>query len=644
MTDSRDGKRPLELPTPRASRPVTWTDPPGTCRDPAQRSTPVLVDTAVREIVDEIGLGEADVQKRIAFLDLGPRDAALLRRIQPRLTGEVIAEFAARLDRRLAAFDETRELLGSPERRAKFSGVVERYLRSVAGGDWGAAYQEERIRLGVVHQHVGLEPRWYVGTYPQYLRILFDAAREEFANDPLGEADAVAACVKVVMLDISLALDAYFHADHKALEHAARHDVVTGLPNRRYLGQTLDGMLARKAGCIDLFLVGINRFKTVNQTLGPAVGDRVLSLAADRMRDIGDRADLVAHVCSDVFAVVSGDQCAPIAGGIPELILRAFDSDFALDGYSVSLGAAVGRASFPADASDRDTLFRRAEIAMYEAKRLQTRVVSFHPEMERQSPEHLTILGELRSAIAAGQLELHFQPKVRVATGEPIGAEALLRWRHPTKGLMPPGLFIPLTEETDLIHPVSAWVVRDALRQLGEWRRQGIGGSMAINIAPRNLLDAGFPVEMAKAISANAADPSRLMVEVTERGIMTDTKRAAEALQHIRDLGVRVSIDDFGTGNASLVYLKDLPTDELKVDLVFVRNMARSERDAAIVRSTIIMAHSLGLSVTAEGVEDQASLDMLREYGCDCAQGYFIAKPLPAGEFAKWWGQRVGRG
>ncbi|MBI5491017.1 MAG: EAL domain-containing protein [Deltaproteobacteria bacterium] len=627
-----------------ARRPLTWTDPPGTCRDTGRHSTPMLVGTAVREIVDEIGLAEADVQKRAAFLDLGPRDAELLRRIRPRLTAEVIGEFAARLDRHLASFKETSGLLGSPGRRAKFGGVAERYLLKIAAGDWGAAYQQERIRLGVVHQHIGLEPRWYVGTYPRFLRVLFDAARAEFADDPASRADAIAACVKLAMLDVSLALEAYFHADHKALEHAARYDFVTGLPNRRYLAQKLDSLIARKAGYVDLFLVGINRFKTVNQTLGPEVGDRVLALAADRMRAIGDRADLVARVGSDVFAVVCADVCVPTAGGMTELILDGFERDFDLDGYSVSLGAAVGRASFAADASDRDTLIRRAEIALYEAKRLQTRVVPFHPEMERQSPEQLSILGELRLAIAAGQLELHFQPKVRVATGEPLGAEALLRWRHPKKGLMPPGLFIPFTEETDLIHPVSAWVVRDALRQLGEWNKAGIGGSVAINIAPRNLLDSGFPAEMAKAIADGGADPSRLMVEVTERGIMTDTRRAAESLQRIRDLGVRVSIDDFGTGNASLVYLKDLPTNELKVDLIFVRSMARSERDAAIVRSTILMAHSLGLSVTAEGVEDQESLDMLREYGCDAAQGYFIAKPLPAGEFARWWMERSGRG
>ena len=645
LTDSQDGKRTPESPaTPPAKRPVTWTDPPGTCRDPARHSTPMLVDTAVREIVDEIGLGEADIAKRTAFLDLGRRDAALLRRIRPRLTGAVITEFAGRLDRHLVSFEETRKMLDSPELRARFGALPGQYLQAITAGDWGAAYQQERIRLGVVHQHIGLEPHWYIGTYPQYLRVLFDAIREEFDDDPSAEADAMAACLKVVALDVSLALEAYFHADHKALEHAARYDVVTDLPNRRYLGQKLDGLIARKAGCIDLFLVGINRFKTVNQTLGPEVGDRVLSQAADRMREIGEQADLVARVGSDVFAVVCADFCVSTEGGMPERILHAFERDFALDGYSVSLGAAVGRAAYPADASDRDTLIRRAEIALYEAKRLQTRVVPFHPDMERQSPEQLSILGELRVAIAGGQLELHYQPKVRVATGEPVGAEALLRWRHPKKGLMPPGLFIPLTEETDLIHPVSAWVVRDALRQLGEWQRLGIGGSVAINIAPRNLLDAGFPLEMAKAISDSGADASHLMVEVTERGIMTDTKRAAEALQRIRDLGVRVSIDDFGTGNASLVYLKDLPTNELKVDLIFVRNMAKNERDAAIVRSTILMAHSLGLSVTAEGVEDQASLDMLRDYGCDLAQGDFFAKPLPVAEFEKWWAARTAGG
>ena len=614
-----------------------------TTSDTDLTKTKDAVERAVGEIVAEIRLDEEGARERLAFLEAGPRDAALLQRLHAKLEGRVTEEFAARLAGHLASFEATRTRMGSDERQANFRCLAESYLGSVTAGDYGLGYQSQRIRIGVTHQRIGLEPRWYVGTYPHYFRVLLDLAMEEFAGDARAASDAIQACLRIFLLDMSLALEAYSHADHMAIEHAAAHDALTGLPNRRQLGEVLGELTGGNNGGVSLLLVGINRFKFVNQTLGPQVGDRVLAMVADRLRGVAGDVVLAARMGSDTFGLVCRQACRE-RGRVADRVLGVFEKDFALEGYGVSLGAAVGIATCPKDGSDGDTLIRRAEIALYEAKRLQTRAVSFDPEMERQSPEQLSVLGELRSAITAGQLELFYQPKVRVATGEPIGAEALLRWRHPTKGLMPPGLFIPLTEETDLIHPVSAWVVGNAMRQLSVWQRTGIGGSVAINIAPRNLLDAGFPEEMAKAIAASGADPSRLMVEVTERGIMTDTKRAADALQHIRDLGVRVSIDDFGTGNASLVYLKDLPTHELKVDLVFVRNMAKSVRDAAIVRSTILMAHSLGLTVTAEGVEDEAALDMLRGYECDAAQGYLFAKPLPVPEFERWWAERAPQG
>jgi diguanylate cyclase (GGDEF)-like protein len=417
-------------------------------------------------------------------------------------------------------------------------------------------------------------------------------------------------------------------------------DRLTGLPNREKFREALKAAIESNqdsAAPLVVITLNLDRFKHVNDVLGYAFGDELLKAVAERLRQqIAGTDDLVARLAGDEFAILLAQSDAQGALAITEQITRAFEAPLALDEQTVDLSASMGVACWPADAADADLLLSRSEIAMHAAKTQIAGVLFYTPTLDSSSALTLSLLSDLRYALQNQELRLYLQPKVATATGQVVAAEALIRWRHPQRGLIPPMDFIPFAEQTGFVRQLTIWMFETAAQQ---WRSlQPAEGNLriAINLSTRDLMDPDFPQRLATIMQDSGVSPSAFCLEITESAIMDDPQRAEATLYKLSEQGFKLSIDDFGTGFSSLAYLKRLPVNELKIDKSFVMAMDKDESDAKIVRSTIDLAHNLGLTVVAEGVENQALLDKLRELNCDEAQGYFIAKPMPFDEFAEW--------
>jgi EAL domain-containing protein (putative c-di-GMP-specific phosphodiesterase class I) len=330
-------------------------------------------------------------------------------------------------------------------------------------------------------------------------------------------------------------------------------------------------------------------------------------------------------------------MAAELAGRLQDAIARPF----LLNGVSAVLDASIGIAHCPEHGTDVHTLVQRADVAMYDAKRSRTSIETYSPDRDPYSSERLQLLGELRAAIGAGELVLHFQPKVDVPTQRVIGVEALVRWQHPVHGLLGPVEFVPLAERTGAIGDLTRWVLDNALAQARAWQDAGLDLTMAVNLAAPNIADATLPDAVAELLERHGVPGDRLECEISEHTVMADPRRAMAILERLRALGVRLSLDDFGTGHSSLSYLKRLPLDEVKIDRSFVMGMTDDDNDAAIVRTTIDLARNLGLEVVAEGVESQQILNDLTALSCDVAQGFFLSRPLPAAELDGWLADRA---
>jgi diguanylate cyclase len=421
--------------------------------------------------------------------------------------------------------------------------------------------------------------------------------------------------------------------------HHALHDELTGLPNRRHLYERLAEQMDAPgvADGFALLLLDLNRFKEVNDVLGHHSGDHLLCQVAERFaREVRDE-DLLARLGGDEFAVLVSGRTGPEAGlELARRLNLALNREFLLSGVPVHVEASIGIARYPQDGRDATALLRCADAAMYAAKALSSELELFDGERDDHSPTRLKRLGELRQALDREELVLHYQPKLRLGTGRIVGLEALVRWMHPEQGLLPPGEFVPLAEQTGLIKPLTSFVLRSALHQLAAWRQAGHELSIAVNVAERSLLDPEFPTEVAELLEATGVPPARLELEITEGTIMADPERAAAVLRRLDELGVALSLDDFGTGYSSLSRLRELPISEIKIDRSFAARIETDERDVAIMRSTIELGHNLGCSVVAEGLETAAALDRVAALGCDTGQGFHIARPLDAQAITSW--------
>jgi diguanylate cyclase (GGDEF)-like protein/PAS domain S-box-containing protein len=425
------------------------------------------------------------------------------------------------------------------------------------------------------------------------------------------------------------------HTD--ALEYQALHDSLTGLPNRTLFGDRLRQALLsarRNQTMFGVLLLDLDRFKDINDALGHDRGDTLLQEVATRLKGVLRATDTIARLGGDEFAVVSTDAKHPDnVVATARKILASLEGPFTIADQMVETGASIGVAMYPLHGDDPNTLLRRADVAMYAAKRSGGGFAVYSPEHEAQTLRHSGLAGELRRSMAQGELVLHYQPIVLLPDHRPYAVEALVRWNHPREGLLPPDRFIAIAEETNMIRPLTSWVLDTALAQLCRWQAEGADISVAVNVSQRLLEDHSIVEDAGRSLATTKAEASRLVLEVSESVAMSSG--AGKAMQRLAEMGVRLSLDDFGTGYSSLIHLKRLPVHEIKVDRSFVKLLPSDPDAAAIVRSAIGLGHNLGLRVIGEGVEDAEAETMLLDAGCDAVQGFLVGRPLPEEEMTE---------
>ena len=418
------------------------------------------------------------------------------------------------------------------------------------------------------------------------------------------------------------------------IEHQALHDSLTGLPNRVLFHDRIETALAnarRTGGRAAVLLLDLDGFKEINDALGHASGDQLLRELAVRLRGTLRDTDTIARLGGDEFGVVMPAGSADDVLETATRIHVAVDEPFEIGGLSLDVKTSVGGVLYPDDASDADTLVRFADVAMYAAKRNRTRIELYNPAADVSSRESLSLGSELRRALEAGDIVAHYQPKVEVSSGRVVGAEALVRWDHPERGIVLPSQFLPVVQKAGLMGSLTALVLQRAAAEAAAWSRDGLDLGVAVNVDVDALLDPAFPRRVAEVLEETGLAPELLTIELTETSLMADPVRAGYVARELSSVGVRLSIDDFGTGYSSLGYLTALPLAELKIDRSFVGRMTESPIDMVIVRTILDLGSNLDLSVVAEGIESTKAREMLEELGCGLAQGYEFGSPMSAG-------------
>ncbi len=431
-------------------------------------------------------------------------------------------------------------------------------------------------------------------------------------------------------------------AQRLQISDLAYRDRLTGLPNRlQFRDLVQQAIAASDAGSggdtrpLAVLMLDLDRFKHVNDVLGYDSGDRLLQLVAERLQQVVREGDVVARLAGDEFALLMHNTDLALASQVAQRITLAFEQPLMLDDQTVDLSAGLGIAAWPQHAADADTLLNRAEVAMYAAKRHTAGAQVYDPAVDTASALNLSLLSELRRAVETHELRLFLQPKIDIQSGAVCGAEALVRWQHPSRGLLPPMQFIPFAEQTGFIRQITLWIFEQAAAEQVALALLGVR-RVSVNLSTRDLLDQDLPEKLDLILRRHRALPEGFCLEITESAIMNDPQRAEATLNRLSERGYKLSIDDFGTGYSSLAYLKKLPVDELKIDKSFVMAMEHDAGDAKIVRSTIDLAHTLGLSVVADGIENETVLTMLHALRCDEGQGFHLSKPLPLDVFCDW--------
>jgi diguanylate cyclase (GGDEF)-like protein len=430
-------------------------------------------------------------------------------------------------------------------------------------------------------------------------------------------------------------------------EHQAHHDELTGLANRKLLMLKLDETLAQAAtsgATVGFLLLDLDRgLKEVNDTLGHAVGDRLLRLVAHRLTHSIRPGDLVARLGGDEFAVLLPSvKEASAAREVAARLRAAVAEPIRLEGMSFVIEVSIGIAMFPDDATGDELLMQRADVAMYLAKQRRSGVERYVADLDRNSPARLALFGELRRGLDRGELELHYQPKVYLATGRAAGVEGLIRWQHPVRGLLSPGDFIPVVQQSYLMREVTAYVIETGLAQAALWRQSGLDMQISLNVSARDLLDTGLADLIRQCLKRHHLSPEVLMLEIDERVLTSEPAPAVATAEALAEIGVALSLDDFGTGYSSLVRLKRLPVSEVKVDASFVGRLLESPDDEVVVKSILDLAAALGIRSVAEGVESAAVAKALQAMGCVAAQGFHFARPMPALAATAWLAEHGG--
>jgi len=426
-----------------------------------------------------------------------------------------------------------------------------------------------------------------------------------------------------------------------ALAHQALHDILTGLPNRTLLRDRLDQAILegrRRNESLALLLIDLDEFKAVNDSFGHHVGDALLTQVGPRFEASLRAVDTVARLGGDEFAIVLPGADASSAGRVAASLLKSLERPFTVQAEALVVGASIGVAVYPQHGDSAQILLQHADIAMYAAKAdLGNGYSVYAPEQEGRGADRLGQLAELRRAIEQGELMLQYQPLVSLRTGRVTSVEALVRWNHPTRGMIAPNAFIPFAEQTGLIKPLTERVIELALRDVSLWRSQDHDCPVAVNLSTRNLLDPLLPDLVRSLLLKHDVPPSALRFEITESVLLAEPERAMETLNQLRAIGVRFALDDFGSGYSSLSYLHRLPLEEVKIDQSFIRELSSADASGStIVAATVDLGHRLGFAVVAEGVESQFEWDRLISLGCDIVQGFHIARPMPIEDVLRW--------
>jgi len=442
--------------------------------------------------------------------------------------------------------------------------------------------------------------------------------------------------------DLNASLEDRVHARTRELQtlnsqiaHQAMHDPLTGLPNRLLIVEQLQNEInhaARNKSSLSVFMIDLNNFKDVNDTLGHPMGDSLLKDVAQRLKKSLRESDTVGRLGGDEFAVVLPDANIEEAKMVAVKVLEHLAPSFCLDSHIMKIGASVGISMYPQHGEDHTSLIRTADVAMYEAKNSDSNIYVYKPELDKYTKSRMALMNDLLKALIDDQLELHYQPKVSIKEGKVLSVEALIRWHHPENGWIFPDEFIPLAENSDLINQLSYWVLDHAFAQWDSWNKQGVSLQIAVNLSSRNLVDPNLPQQITKLNNLYNMKDGGIKVEITESTIMSNIDVAMNIMSDPGMQMLQFSIDDFGTGYSSLSYLKKLSVNEVKIDKTFVGDMATDKDDESIVKSVIDLAHNLGHTVVAEGVETREVLDLLISMGCDDVQGYYFSKPVKSDE------------
>jgi diguanylate cyclase (GGDEF)-like protein/PAS domain S-box-containing protein len=528
--------------------------------------------------------------------------------------------------------DETRRILGFDDDEVTLARI-----NSLIHPDDLPAVQAARA-VCIAHPGTGYFVQYRVTPRPGELRYV--ESQGEVQTDDAGKP------VRMVgyMRDVTEARLA-----EQEIQRLAYCDELTGLPNRVALRRELERSTSIDTphfAPLALVVIDVARFQDICLTVGQDNSDALLKDVAGRIRDVLGKDIYLARIGNGLFAAIMSDTDTYDSKPRARSVLKAFEAPFQVAGIQYDINAHIGISLFPGHGTDAHTLFRKANVALFRARQIGIDMVVYDPEDDPYQPERLALLGEFRKAVQDGQIELYCQPKVEMRTDEVIGAEALVRWRHPQRGMISPALFVPLVEDTELIHVLTRHMLQAAVRQCFNWQREGVYVPIAVNVSPRNLLHHDLAGSLETLLHTWGGTPEWLGLEITESSLISDPDASIAELTLLSGMGFRLFIDDFGTGYSSLSYLTRMPVNVIKVDNAFTMHMVEDRRAAAIVKSTIELAHNLGMTVVAEGTSNREIWDALQAFGCDEAQGYYVAEPFPAADFGAWLrstGRRVGR-
>lgn len=587
----------------------------------------------------EMGLDLTEVEARKAFLEFTETDVALLKSLHALLGEERNALFSELFYHHLQHFPQLQPLLADAEKVERLKRTQSVYFSQLTEGEYGSAYIENRLRIGIAHQRVGLPPKWYIGAYRKYLGDLMPIICNLLGGNMEKCCATFNALLKIIFFDMELALDTYFYAERLEAEQRvkdlAQYDALTGLPNRNLNYDRIDyayTLAQRSDGVLATMLIDLDRFKLVNESLGPKQGDELLKQAAKRLRDSLRGSDTVGRVGDNEFVMILLNMTAATdAAMVAKKILEVVAAPFQIEEHQLHLTASIGIAIAPTDGKNAQDLLKNAAIALDQAKKDgRNQFYFYQAEMNQRTQRSMLLERGLHRALKNSEFELYYQPKVDLRSGKICGLEALLRWQHTEHEMVLPDDFIHLLEETGLIVPVGTLALRTACAQAKAWQNMGIEFCcVAVNLSAIQFHRQDLSGLVQQVLSETGLDAKYLELEITESAIMKDVDRAVQTLRELKSLGVKLSVDDFGTGHSSLNYLKLFATDVLKIDRSFICDIKTDSDDALIARTIIGLAHNMDMKVIAEGVETEAQLAFLLRNQCDEMQGYLYSRPLP---------------